>query len=403
MRKSHRMPLLADHHSHPSAYAAMNGCLDLRDVPLKTRALELIGQRGEEIVFVLGWNNSLYGFHRDDLEALPPTFICDAALHGFLVNDAARDRLSDGYPDVIANIEDGAWVERNLHRIIKLIVGVRGCGVDDLTTFYDGILNAGVWSAEEMLLANRAVLGAFDEADLFDKTRIWADPDTYLDLDEDAREKVHGIKLFADGALAARTAAISEPFLSGERGFLLHTDEELGRSIRDFSSKGKPLAIHAVGDRATDQILRVMEDERTGCSSPEVRIEHGAFLTVGQAERAKSAGITLSVQPNFSIESVDYRDRLSEEWCARNHPFRMLIDEVGFVPGEDLVFGSDGMPHGVEFGLQMSLFPPYSSQRLTLDEFVAGYCLPDLSRGHIDVEIDEEERTVTVTKVSIGS
>jgi predicted amidohydrolase YtcJ len=252
-----------------------------------------------------------------------------------------------------------------------------------------------------MLLADREVLGAFEEADVFDRTRIWADPDTYLALDEDARQDVHGIKLFADGALAARTAAISEPFLSGERGFLLHTDQELGRLIREFSADGKPLAIHAVGDRATDQVLRVVEDECTRASSPSVRIEHCAFLTVGQAERAKSAGVTLSVQPNFSIESVDYRDRLSEEWCARNHPFRMLIDEVGFVPGEDLLFGSDGMPHGVGFGLQMSLFPPYSSQRLTLDEFVAGYCLPDLSRGHIDVEIDDEERTVIVKAVTL--
>ena len=95
MRKSHRIPLLADHHSHPSAYAAMNGCLDLRDVHDKRQALELIRHREEEIVFVLGWNNSLYGFDRDELEALPPTFICDAALCGFLVNDAARERLID--------------------------------------------------------------------------------------------------------------------------------------------------------------------------------------------------------------------------------------------------------------------------------------------------------------------
>jgi predicted amidohydrolase YtcJ len=302
---------------------------------------------------------------------------------------------------VIANIEDEAWVERNLDKIIKLIVGVRGCGVVDLTAFYDGILNAGVWSAEEMLLANRDVLGAFEGADLLHRTRIWADPDTYLALDQDARAKVHGIKLFADGALAARTAAISEPFLSGEWGFLLHTDEELGEMIKSFSAEGTSVAIHAVGDRATEQVLRVMEDERTGNSSPSVRIEHCAFLTVGQAERAKAAGITLSVQPNSSIESVDYRDRLSEEWCARNHPFRMLIDKAGFVPGDDLLFGSGGMPHGVEFGLQMALFPPYSSQRLTVDEFVAGYCLPDLSRGHIDVEIDEEERAVRIEAVTL--
>jgi predicted amidohydrolase YtcJ len=253
-----------------------------------------------------------------------------------------------------------------------------------------------------MLLPNQETVEAFEEAGLLDRTTLWADPDTYLALDEDTRQYVCGIKLFADGALAARTAALSEPFLSGETGFLLRSDEELGRLLEDFSVDGKAFAIHAVGDRATDQVIRVVENERARLPSvPSVRVEHCAFLTVNQAERAKALGITLSVQPNFSIESVDYRDRLSEDWCARNHPFRMLIDQVGFVTGEDLVFGSDGMPHGAEFALQMSLFPPYPSQRLTLDEFVAGYCLPDLSQGHIDVEIDEDTRTVAVRAIAI--
>lgn len=73
---------------------------------------------------------------------------------------------------------------------------------------------------------------------------------------------------------------------------------------------------------------------------------------------------------------------------AIDQPFRMLLDRVGFRPGIDLFLGSDGMPHGVEAALQAALFPPLASQRLTLDEFVAGYCLPDLTHGWIDVEID---------------
>ena len=80
----------------------------------------------------------------------------------------------------------------------------------------------------------------------------------------------------------------------------------------------------------------------------------------------------------------------------------MLIDEVGFVLGEDLILGSDGMPHGAATALQTSLFPPVPGQRLTLDEFVAGYCLPwgDLSHGSIDVMIDEERRSVEVGDVT---
>ena len=78
----------------------------------------------------------------------------------------------------------------------------------------------------------------------------------------------------------------------------------------------------------------------------------------------------------------------------------MLIDEVGFVPGEDLVFGSDGMPHGAEYALQMALFPPMPSQKLALDEFVAGYAHTDLTAGWIEVEIDEPSRAVKITDIS---
>ena len=67
----------------------------------------------------------------------------------------------------------------------------------------------------------------------------------------------------------------------------------------------------------------------------------------------------------------------------------MLIDKAGFVPGEDLILGSDGMPQGAEAALQTALFPPFPQQRLTLDEFTAGYCMRDKSYGQIHLEIDE--------------
>ena len=62
---------------------------------------------------------------------------------------------------------------------------------------------------------------------------------------------------------------------------------------------------------------------------------------------------------------------------------------------EALLFGSDGMPHGFREGLKQSLFPPNDEQRLSLEEFAAGYCLPDETAGHIDVEIDHASGQVS--------
>jgi hypothetical protein len=102
------------------------------------------------------------------------------------------------------------------------------------------------------------------------------------------------------------------------------------------------------------------------------------------------------MQPNFNADSADYRDRLDEEYCEVNNPFRMLIDEFGFEPGKDLIFGSDGMPHGIEFALQQSLFPPVPGQRLMIDEFRSGYG-SSATEERVEVLIDETNHSVTLS------
>lgn len=403
MPRNERIPLLADHHTHPSVYGAMRSCLDLRLISGKEEALELIRQRDDDIVFVLGWIDTLYSFDEHDLSGLPSVFICNTSLHTFRMNAPAREHLEASHPEIIHHIDDPEWVELHLPAILKLIADVRGCDASRLARFYDGLLEQGIWYAEEMLLPGRDFVESVEEAGLGERTAFWADPEVYSLLDEATRAKVTGIKLFTDGALGARTAAMREPLLSGERGILLRTDEEFQQALRDAARTGKSVAMHAVGDRALDQLLDTVELARQAdLEFPVVRAEHCQFLGPETARRARDLSITLSMQPNFSAETLDYADRLPAELCRRNNPFRMLIDEVGFVPGKDLLLGSDGMPHGAEYALQLSLFPPLATQVLTLEEFVAGYCLPDFSIGHLEVAIDRQQRTVSLESIEVA-
>ena len=87
----------------------------------------------------------------------------------------------------------------------------------------------------------------------------------------------------------------------------------------------------------------------------------------------------------------------------RNNPFRMLIDQAGFEPGQDLIFGSDGMPHGIEYALQWSLFPLYPGQRLTVDELVTGYGVHPEGRGHSVLTVDPEARLVKLLASRTGN
>ena len=140
---------------------------------------------------------------------------------------------------------------------------------------------------------------------------------------------------------------------------------------------------------ALEQVLR-----SRGALPPQVRLEHCQFISAATARRARALGVVLSMQPNFNYDSVQYRDRLSATYCARNNPFRMLIDDIGFEPGKDLIFGSDGMPHGIKYALEMALFPPVPGQRLSLDEFIAGYCMETEEHGFIDLQINEAKQAV---------
>lgn len=107
------------------------------------------------------------------------------------------------------------------------------------------------------------------------------------------------------------------------------------------------------------------------------------------------------MQPNFSFDSIDYSDRLSKEYLDNNNPFRTLIDEVGFVPGKDLIFGSDGMPHGIYTALKAALFPPLENQQLSIAELKAGYCMETDEAGTIEFSIDYNNRDIVDIKIDV--
>jgi len=397
-----QIPLLKDHHSHPFFYAALGNCIDLRFISQKIDALNLIRQTDDDLIVAIGWNNSLYWFEKRELDALPPTVIINASVHGYLINHSGIEMLQGVHPDIIRYRNDKSWIETNYFRVLQFLMGLKPCRLENLIALYDDLLNRGVWYAEELSLWGKNEIALFKAGGLCDRSKFWVDLHTFKELDHDLREKVHGIKIFADGALGPKTAKFRRPYLNGGEGFFNYTDEALYRHIKDAVEHSKPNAIHVIGDLAIDQvIMTLIKNKQTLGVLPEIRMEHCQFISRETAQKAKTLGIVLSMQPNFSTDSTHYKDRLSQGYCTRNNPFRMLIDEIGFVPGEDLILGSDGMPHGVQYALESALFPPYEGQRLTLDEFVAGYCMPDETHGHIEVLVDEEESIVT-TKVIIS-
>jgi predicted amidohydrolase YtcJ len=261
----------------------------------------------------------------------------------------------------------------------------------------EGIESVGLGSADDMLSPGDDAFRMIRQSRWSAHVQCWATPRTFQTLSPSSREALAGLKFFADGAIGSRTAALRGTLRDGRRGLLLYQDAELLRALGECDGSGKPVAIHAIGDRAIEQVLGVLERlDRDGVRFPLVRMEHVQFIDEVQARRARALGLVLSMQPNFNSDSRDYTDRLDQYWLAINNPFRMLIDRVGFSPGKDLIFGSDGMPHGVEYALQWSLFPLYPGQRLTVEELVAGYGSHPEEKGLSLVEIDQARQRVTL-------
>jgi len=373
-----RIPLLRDRHSHPYLYSSWIDGLNIHHVSDKQEALHWIGSAkvtDGEILIVQGWLDSKFQIAKTDLRNDVPTAVFNLSLHGLVMNAAAQELIEEKL-GMRGEWTDQLWFERNLRKVLNAFALFNG-NASKLKRYFQWLRSKhGVIYAEEMLLAGEKEIDAFREADLLDRTRFWCSLEMWRTLSAESREQIYGMKIFADGALGVRTAAINSPYDNGDPGMLMYSDDDLEELVNGCILTGKAIAIHAIGDRAIDQVVDLIHRlRRETAFSNEVRIEHAQLISIETARLAKEAGITLSMQPNFSIDSAEYADRLPDRYLKGNNPFRMLIDEVGFTPGKDLIFGSDGMPPGIDAALQQSLCPPFPErQRLTVEEFVAGYC-----------------------------
>jgi predicted amidohydrolase YtcJ len=131
------------------------------------------------------------------------------------------------------------------------------------------------------------------------------------------------IKLFSDGALTVRTAALREPYVDGSgMGMLLHEPEELKAFVTSADRQGWQIAIHAIGDRAIELVL----DCYLTCSRERRhRIEHAMLMDDALILRFVEQKVVPVVQPEFLSRLGDaYVLGLGYERAARINPTASL-------------------------------------------------------------------------------
>lgn len=143
--------------------------------------------------------------------------------------------------------------------------------------------------------------------------------------------KLAGLKLFADGTLNSRTAAmLTEYDEGGGKGHLFFTNDQLAAHITGAADRGYQTAVHAIGDAAVRQVLDAYEQagRLTIASGPALRVEHAEFIDADDVGRFAEMNVVASVQPCHLLADIEAIQRFMPHRVERAFPLRELVDSA---------------------------------------------------------------------------
>jgi predicted amidohydrolase YtcJ len=333
------IPGLIDAHCHVADVGYLAAAADCSQpsapgiAAIQARLAEAAG-RTPEGAWVTGGGYAEYKLRenrhptRADLDqAVPgrPAVLYHTSLHACVLNTAALREagFADGQPDppggafgrddegrldgVVYEAPMFALLEQNLRRDLTRMSGTAGAAL--IESAGRELASFGLTSAGDADL-RRGTFAAFAEADaagqlsqriygLIVHDQVGAVPQGR----HSGRLATEAVKIWADGGMSSRTAAIygTYPVPPYGSGILSFERDELTAMVRDFDARGFQVCVHAQGDRAIETVLdayaAVLEP---GSGNPRRhRIEHGGAMYPHLTERAAALRIVIASQPGF--------------------------------------------------------------------------------------------------------
>ena len=154
-------------------------------------------------------------------------------------------------------------------------------------------------------------------------------------LDPDNMLTIRGIKLYADGALGSRGAALLEKYEDQDTtGLLIFTKEETLPVLKEALKKGIQIQTHAIGDKGNritldwyQEAFNSIVDEERKVIDPRWRIEHSQIITKEDQIRFRDMEIIASMQPSHAIGDLHFApSRLGMQRVGNGYVWRNLID-----------------------------------------------------------------------------
>ena len=374
------MPGLIDAHGHVLALGAARRSLQLRDAPDLAAALAAVKAHAEsrpQAAWITGggWNQVAWKLGRfptaaelDTAEGQRPVWLSRVDGHAGWANSRAlqlagitRDtpdpaggrieRDANGEPSGV--LVDGAMdlVERHVpaEDAAELAAELDTAERELLSLGLTSVHDAGISADADRLLRQRAAAGQLKlriygmarGSDVALMTRLrTAGP--LLDSG-DGHYALRAVKLFADGALGSRGAALLAPYSDepATRGLLFHSDADLQAQMRAAARAGFQVNVHAIGDAANRQVLAGFEalQKELGARSTQLRhrIEHAQVVALADIPRFARDQVIASVQPTHATSDMNMaEDRVGARRIQGAYAWQRLLKS-----GTRLACGSD--------------------------------------------------------------
>lgn len=159
------------------------------------------------------------------------------------------------------------------------------------------------------------------------------------DPDGTRRFAVVGVKLYADGALGSRGAALLAPYADepSQSGLVVTPPETLTAVAKAALAGGWQVATHAIGDRGNRITLDAYEAAGVTGKDARFRLEHAQVLALDDLPRLGKLGVIASMQPTHATSDMGWAEaRVGPERIKGAYAWRSLLNA-----GAHLAFGSD--------------------------------------------------------------
>lgn len=382
------MPGFNDSHMHFLYYSRGLQNVDLTGVrsieEIKEHIKEKLNKREDNDNSWLegeGWNQDYFAgekrfpnkFDLDSVTGAVPALFVRACMHVGVLNSAALNRIglnrktAKKYGELIETLPDGepnGVIKEDLLYIVK--TQISNINQETLKNIIDEAQNfalaQGITSIQTDDIAYTTdrdyelLFQAFKELDEEERLKIRigeqcmiSDPALLKEFFEKGynhgygnnRYRVNCIKIFSDGSLGARTAALRALYndAPGTKGIEIYTRDEINELVLISHMNNCPVAIHAIGDRGMEMSLNAIENAQKKHPSHNLRhgIVHCQITDEELLNRMKKLNVITFIQPIF----IDYDmkivyDRVGNALAETSYAWKTMIDK-----GIHTSFGTD--------------------------------------------------------------